>query len=408
MDRVVFPKVASSGSAADSSMNGCRWRTFASSQVDEALAVWRLLEQRIRGTSIACSSTWTDCWLHHYGDLVPSRFLVAEGNGLVRGIALLTDGVSQKLGNVPIRSRHLGTAGEPQVGSVCVEYNRMLVEHGWEDAFHRGLFEHLERDNNWEQLRLDGIDERDLSPWIERFPQSEIRVRDSRYFDLKQARDQGTDAISQLGKSTRANLRRRLRQYGDLKLEWAENVSHADSILKELIELHQARWHAVEEPGAFADNRFRSFQEHVALRLFLERRAVLFRVRQGQETVGCLYLLVDRNRLLDYLSGFVSFDVKPSPGLITHYLCMEEALRRGYDAYDFLVGDKRHKDNLSTHSNRLCWLTWSRPTWKMKSLHLLRTVKRKVSEWKRRVSPSAMNGAADSGTSHHGDEERDR
>lgn len=389
-------------------MNGCRWRTYSSSQIDEALAVWRLLEQRIQGTSVACSSTWTDCWIHHYGDLIPFRLLVAEASGLVRGIALLTDGVMQKWGNVPIRSRHLGTAGEPQVGSVCVEYNRILVEQGWEDQFHRGLFEHLERDNGWEQLRLDGIDERDLSPWMERFPQAEIRVRDSRYFDFKQARDQGTDAISQLGKSTRANLRRRLRQYGDLKLEWAENVSQADSILSELIELHQARWLAVGEPGAFANERFRKFQEHAAIRLFLERRAVLFRVRQGEETVGCLYLLVDRNRLLDYLSGFVSFDVKPSPGLITHYLCMEEALRRGYDAYDFLVGEKRHKDNLSTHTNRLCWLTWSRPTWKMKSLRLLRSVKRTVSEWNRRWHPLDKSQGAETHPARHREEERDQ
>lgn len=364
------------------------WRTYTAATVHEGLSVWRQLERRLGESSLACSATWTDRWLRVYGSVVPYRILAAEAGGLVRGICLLATGAGQKLGPVGIRTKHLGTAGEPQPGSVCVEYNRLLVEPEYEAEFVGGIAESLRRDLSWEQLRIDGFSEQDLRPWLPHFPQAEIQSRDSRYFDLNAARQSGSEILSLLGKSTRSNLRRRLKQYGELDCQWAESADDAEEIFRELVSLHQARWHAVGQPGAFASDRFLRFQTDAGMSLFLERRAVFFRVRHAGDTVGCLLLLVDRNRLLDYLSGFAPFDVKPSPGLISHYLCMEEALRRGYDAYDFLVGDKRHKDNLSTHTARLCWLTWSRPTLKLRALHGLRSLKQRLDRYRRRETPT--------------------
>ncbi|MCA8998468.1 MAG: GNAT family N-acetyltransferase [Planctomycetaceae bacterium] len=369
------------------------WRSYASGDVGDALTDWRHLEQRINDQSAACCSTWTDCWLHHYGKIVPHRILAAEADGRVRGMVLITEGVNQTFGRVPIQTRHIGTAGEPQPGSVCVEYNRLLVEEAWRVPFLHGIVEHLHRDSGWEQLRIDGFAESELEEWQANFPNADVRRRESRYFDFEKARQANSDVITQLGKSTRANLRRRIRQYGDIAVEWAESVAKADEILHELVQLHQARWNAVGELGAFASPYFSGFQRDAAIRLFLEDRAVLFRVMQGTQTVGCLYLLVDRGRLLDYLSGFVSFDVLPSPGLVCHYLCQEEALKRGYNAYDFLVGDKRHKENLSTDTNFLCWLEWSRPSWKMRSLQTMRTVKQRLREWRASSSSSESSNS---------------
>jgi len=343
--------------------------------VHAALAVWRELDCRLENQSIANSATWAESWIQVYGSTVPFRFLIAESNGVARGICLLTSGVGQKLGPFSIRTLHLGTAGEPQPGSVCVEYNRLLVEPEFRAELIALLAEEIHHDQNWEQLRLDGFSSADLQPWLAHFPGAEVRSRDSRYFDLEAARVAGKPVIDLLGRSTRSNLRRRLKQYGHLECEWAETIEQAEEILQELITLHQARWESAGQPGAFASPHFRDFQLLANLKLFLEKKVVLFRVRHQSETVGCLLLLVDENRLLDYLSGFADFNLKPSPGLTTHYLCMEQALRRGYQAYDFLVGEKRHKENLSNGRNQLCWLSWSRSSWKLKTLECLRTWK---------------------------------
>lgn len=355
--------------------NVMTWKTFSDKKADEALALWRELHTRLQSANITTHPTWVKSWIDHYGDLVPHRFLIAESAGVVRGIVLITQGVGKKNGPFPIKSVHLGTAGEPQQGSICVEYNRLLVEEGFRIPFTQGLIDAIQNDSGWESLSFDGIDEQELAPWLAMFPQATVRYRDSPYFDLETARNSTGEVISHLGKSTRSNLRRRIKKYGELQTTWATSQSEAEEIFSELIQLHQARWTAVGEAGAFANERFLHFQKQILQRLFKEQKLVLFRIRHDGETVGALLLLVDQNRLLDYLSGFASFEEKPSIGLVTHYLCMQAALERGYDAYDFLVGEKQHKRNLSNNCQQLCWFDYSRPSMKKHAVSTLRKVK---------------------------------
>lgn len=352
------------------------WRVLPATAADEALALWRKLDRQLTNTSVANCATWVECWLDVYSRVVPVRFVIADRDGQPRGIALLASGIGEQFGPVKVRTLHLGTAGEPQPGSVCVEYNRMLVADGDREQFLQAVLREIASDAKWDQLKLDGFSETDLQPWRDQFPQAEVRSRDSKFFNLQAARDAGSEILPRLGSSTRSNLKRRLKKYGDIQVEWATSLEQAQDIFTQLISLHQARWQGIGQPGAFASERFLQFQQRITVKLFLENKLVLFRAMHEGEPIGCLLLLVDQNRLLDYVSGLASFDVKPSPGLVTHYLCMNEALARGYDAYDFLVGDKQHKDNLSDSVNQLCWLTASRPRLKLRAIDFLRKLKR--------------------------------
>lgn len=354
------------------------WRTCSSANADEALCLWTDLAQRVGNDSITTHPAWVKCWIKNYGDLVPHRFLIAEAAGQVCGIAMLTQGVGRKTGPFSTNTLHLGTAGEPQLGSICVEYNRLLVAEEYNEIFVSGLVEAVYNNTKWETFCLDGFDAADLAPWIKRFPSAEIRSRESRYCDLEQIRENQGDLLSHLGRSTRSNIRRRLKKLDNIETNWVTSLTEAETIFEDLVQLHQARWNSVGQPGAFASERFYNFQKQLLHRLFPEQRVVIFQVKQNGRTVAGLMLLVDQNRLLDYLSGFESFEAIPSIGLITHYLCMEEALTRRYAAYDFLVGEKQHKANLSTHSNQLCWLSASRPTLKNQTINALRKVKRMV------------------------------
>jgi CelD/BcsL family acetyltransferase involved in cellulose biosynthesis len=355
---------------------------------DGLWTLWRDLERRASNVPLAVSSQWTAAWLHHFGDLVEARVAIAEMEGRVCGLALLARSREQRVGPLRLATCHVGTAGEPASESVCVEYNGLLVEDAYHAEFAKKLIE-LAGTTRCDEVRLDGFDEASAQELLHALPSTEITSRASRYFDLEAARERGATVMESLGGSTRSSLRRALKKTGEIEVTQAGTLDEADDILGELIELHQARWQSAGQPGAFASQRFTAFQRELVTRLLPEERVVLLHVRSQALTIGCLMLLVDRGRLLDYLSGFASFEATPSPGIVSHYLAMERALSQGYRAYDFLVGDKRHKANLATNSQNLLWAVWRRPSWKNRVIAGLRAAKRKVA--RRDAAPEASH-----------------
>jgi len=359
-----------------------------------ALAIWRDLEQRVASPPLAASEAWTRIWLDHYGETVRYWFLVAEDAGVVRGICLYTESTERKAPFLTLHTRHLGTAGDPVHESACVEYNSLLAEPAWQSAFLETVSHWLLTQAAGDVIQLDGFSAAEMSELTAHWPAVEVRERDSKYLDLEAVRNSGKDLIDHLGRSTRANLRRKLREYGAIETEWATSLTAAEGLFAELVELHQARWNAIGERGAFASLRFLKFQRALLTELFPQGRCVVFRALHQGDTIGVLLLLVDRNRLLDYLSGLAAFDHKPSPGLVTHYLCQCEAIQRGFTAYDFLVGDKRHKDNLSTHTQILTWTRLARPTLKSRIVAALTHLKRRVRPLPNNSGTLTSNAAA--------------
>jgi len=348
--------------------NEIRLQSFDVNQREAVLEIWRELQQRLGSTSLMCSADWTEIWLKHYQDSITVRFVVGYKQEQVCGICLLSESKHHRIGPVTVRTLHLGTAGELHGESVCVEYNDILCEPRYRNEFVCELQKLIHKQGSWDQFRLDGINTEANKPWPlyenNDSGSSQVtvqsRVRESRYFDLEHCRAEGGDILSLLGKSTRSNIRRRIKKLDEINLEWAETTEQANDIFAELIDLHQARWKKEGEPGAFASSRFTGFQKDLIARLLPQQKVVLCRMKAGTQTIGCLYLLVDKNRLLDYVSGLASFEEVPSSGLISHYLCMNQAMQRGYDAYDFLVGEKRHKENLGKSANQLQWVVCER------------------------------------------------
>ncbi|MGH7202424.1 MAG: GNAT family N-acetyltransferase, partial [Planctomycetaceae bacterium] len=301
-----------------------------------AFAEWSRLESRLADVPLAASRAWTETWLAHYGDLVPHRFAVGRRNGAASAIALLSQGVGQSEGPFRVRTVHLGTAGEPESESVCVEFNALLSEPDCVGEFLQRLLEHLASERDWDELRLDGFALDGAAALFDTAPFL-IEERPSHYFDLAAARSAGETAYQRLGSATRKNLRKNLNAYGTLQTEWAETPDQAEAIFADLVRLHQARWTAAGQPGVYASERFTRFHQALIARLLPNGKLALFRVRSGGETVGCVQLLIDRNRALCYQGGCAPYRGKQSPGLIADYLCIEECLRRGLAAYDFLA-----------------------------------------------------------------------
>lgn len=354
-------------------------RLLPPSEAPAALRVWRELEARLAPGWLTCSADWTETWLEHYGRLVPHRFAVGEREGQPCALALVTEGVGQRRGPIPIRTLHLGTAGEPPRNGVYVEYNRLLVAAEDRPAFAVALVEAIRRDPRWNEFVLDGFAPEDAEALLRAEPGLVARQEACPVVDLRAVAAAGGDVIASLKPGTRQKVRRSLRGFGPVRGEWAETPEQALNILEELIMLHQRRWARAGQPGAFASPYFAGFHRALVPRLVPSQAVILFRVRAEAGTIGCVYCLVEQGRVLSYQSGLAYFDDrKLRPGFTVDALCMQACLERGLAEYNFLAGDSQYKQEMATAERTLVWAVARRPGLKLALVDGLRAARRWV------------------------------
>jgi hypothetical protein len=339
-----------------------------------AETVWTALEAETGNGGLASGWFWTSTWLDAYGDLVPHVFLVAERGGVPCGITLLTRGVNQKHGPIPVRTIHLGTGGEPADVTVWTEYRRLLVRDEDREDVSRAILRHvLESDRSWEEFVFDGFVPEDAEPFLENPGYWFVRREVCPTSDFSRIRAAGGDVIASLGKNTRYSIRRSMRRFGDLTLEVVTTPAQAQDIFDDLIDLHQKHWTARGLPGAFSTQRYVAFHRSLLSGLLERNALVLARVRNTEQTIGCVYGFVEHNRMLMYQTGFADFeDDKLKPGLVSHAMVMQHCLDAGMDEYDFLYGDVRYKRDLSNTTRELVYAVLSKRTLKQALLRRAR------------------------------------
>jgi hypothetical protein len=341
-----------------------------------AMREWRDLERRVASDSISSSWEWTTGWIRHFGGSVPHQILVAREQGIVRGMCLLTY-PEEQIGPFTVRTVHLGTAGERDRDSLCIEYNRLLVDELYRKPMAFSLLKYLREDPSWDLLRFEGLAPEEAQVLKEAEPDFVLTAKESPYCNLSCDLSSGPEPLyERLGNSTRTNLKRKLRQWGEVRIEWVEELSQARTIYHDLIRLHQERWEAAGMPGSFSSRPFRDFHWDLIHSLLRSGKVSLVRVSNKEGVIGCVLSYIERKTLLFYQMGTNQEFARGSPGMITIYLVMEEAARRGYERFDFLAGEGEHKQRLSTGMNQLVWADYQRSNLKMGTIENLRHAKR--------------------------------
>lgn len=328
-----------------------------SSDRADVLRQWTELEQRIGHLGLPCSPDWTEAWLNAYGELVPHSFLLVRDSSTktLQGICLVTEGVVQKDGPFTVRTLHVGPAGEPEADHVCVQYNRLLVDPEFESEFVRLIVEHLESRSEFDQWNVDGIETGKLAAFHQHESELQLRVEPAYGFDFGKARAESTDILSQFRSSTRRKVKRSLKAWDILSVEWADTLDDAVDAFNEMVQLHQARWNSAGKPGSYSSKRFTAFHEELLTRLVPQGRMAFVRVRSSDETIGIVQLLIEHRRALLYQCGRSVANKTRSPGVVVDYLAMEECLKQGLDAYDFLAFATQHKRHLANMSTDIVW-----------------------------------------------------
>ena len=297
-----------------------------SSERAVAAAWWQELADVLQNSNITNSWPWVAAWTQCFGDRIPHSFAFALRQNRPVGAALVTQAPLQ-IGPVAVPALFLGTAGEGHAEPTFVQYNRVLVADAELEAFAGCLLARL-MDLPWSVLRLQGFVPEHAEALIGAGQQLGLRFHVDRFQAFTHVLRE--EAFASLSHDTRSKLRRSMRilakELGPLSTEWAETPAQPRDILCELIELHTSQWQARGETGALHTERLRNY--HLALidELF-PQHAILFRARQGETTIGCLFNLVEGGHVTNHRSGIRFFpdDNRLKPGYVTDLLFMEEA-----------------------------------------------------------------------------------
>jgi len=342
-----------------------------------AAAIWTDLDAPSFFTSWGWIGTWLAC--------LPSdrrvQLLVVRERGGIVGAGCLGEHRTLRRGVVPIRSLNLNSTGVQRFDELVIEYNGLT---GAEPPL-LALLDQLSAMTGWDELALPGVREDSFGgiAALEGRYRLAIERRSPVYFvDLEAVRAKGY--LPLLSSNTRTQVKRAQKTAGSITLEVAQDAGHAIEIYEELRALHTAGWRERGQPGAFTDPWIDRFHRRLIATRFHAGEIQLLRVRSGAVTHGCLYNFVWRGRVLQYQTGFrPSTDSRDKPGYVCHTAAIEHCAATGVGIYDFLAGDHRYKDSLSTGNAQLVWCKVQRPRWRFaledRLVDLVRSVRNKRS-----------------------------
>jgi CelD/BcsL family acetyltransferase involved in cellulose biosynthesis len=331
---------------------------------------WRALEAR-RAPPFFRSWGWIGCWLRHLPpDRQPLAAIATSGAALV-GLGVFVGYPVRRYGLIPAQRVALHQSGEAALDSLYIEHNGLLAEHGHASAVWQATLAQLTRRGAFDEVVLGGLDSRSAELCVEaaRAQGREVVVRQRRrsaHLDLAQLRRSGGGLADALSGNTRHQLMRARRIYeaaGPLSLRAARTADEALAMLEQLKALHQQSWRRRGAPGCFATPSFEAFHRDLIGERFRHGEIRLLCAAAGGQAIGYLYNFAYANRIYAYQSGFdYAADGRLKPGLVTHALAIEQALREGFAVYDFMAGENRLKAGFASHWSDMVWLSVRRPS----------------------------------------------
>lgn len=335
----------------------------------DAQKYWNLLEKKVDNVPLVCTWEWVATWIEHFGDIVDYTFFVGFDGDKVVGITLITKEATRWL-PVPVNAYHLGTQGEPLRDWIHMVNNNILALDSYYGEYIQALTAVVMDTFNWEELLIE-----DANPvFAEEFKKSlrkyNIPTREvietCHIVNLDRIRKSNKTVLEYLSADTRYQIKRNLKEFQELDVEYAETLPQAISILDELIVLQKESFQKKGRRSPFASSRFTKFQYAILKKRFSKGNIILFRVRSKRlGTVGCFSLYNDNKTAFGYLCGLRDYStleintINPKrlkPGFVMHALCMQECLERGINEYNFSIGNEPYKKEFTSETKKLVTL----------------------------------------------------
>ena len=318
--------------------------------------IWRSLELDAAPTYFQ-SWGWIENWLAALHDDAPPLAVIFDRDRPVAAF-FLGRHHERRHGVLPSEVFSVNACGDAHQ-DCCVDRNALLRAPDAGVTLET-LIDHLPED--WDELELPAIE-------LAQYPELGRLGGDRRYrarvdrelsvpiVDLDTVRSVEGGYLAIVSLAIRAQILRARHAAGQVDIEIAGDHDHALDIYGELLRLHARRHHESGRSGAFADPWFERLHRRLIAERFASGEIQLVRMSAGGTTLGCLYNLVYRGRVVAYQSGFARGE--PLPGYLCHAASIAHNAAEGAACYE-LAGDARHEHGLATGAIRLGWVRFQR------------------------------------------------
>jgi CelD/BcsL family acetyltransferase involved in cellulose biosynthesis len=321
---------------------------------------WERLLAGAAVTSVFASFDWQYLWWRSYGRSRPLRLLVASEGDEVLGIVATYLTTERVLGR-PVRLlRFVGTGGDTSPDDLGP-----VLAAGREADVARALAEALVALDGWDVLHLQDMQPEcaftdALAAAARRASLSSRAGRSERisFLSLPATSDAWLASMHRDRRYRVRKMRRDLAAaHPDARfVSWSEPAT-LDAGIDRLVHLHQKRWTEAGQAHGFSSPEYVGFHRSVMGACLARGRLRLYGLELAGQVVAMFYLYRFRDTLFLMQAGFDPDHARVKPGLVLLAWIVEEAIREGCGALDFLKGEHRYKDELANGERSTTYLT---------------------------------------------------
>jgi CelD/BcsL family acetyltransferase involved in cellulose biosynthesis len=307
------------------------------SKLEDLRTIWNPILQRSEDNNIFSTLEWLSCWWKHFGNDRQLRILVAKEDDEILGIAPL------------MLSRysfmHLGNMAKIEfIGSPDSDYNNFILLKKEKECL-KLFLSYLMSQSDWDYLQLRDVHDESLSLRL----LYEIRANQPWNLDFKVGtlcpyitlRNSFSELMNRLGPNMRANIRRQMRKLQKKYQVSIKTYTDFDSINKAMntfFDLHQKRWTAKGEPGAFSSKIIRDFHIDIAKRFAEKNWLSLYFLAVDDKSIAAEYSFCYDQKVYYYLSGFDPKYENYSVGNLLRSHIIEVYIQKGFKEFDLMRG----------------------------------------------------------------------
>ncbi len=360
----------------------CEW--FKNPDREWLKSVWQCLEPKTEA-NFFLSWMWIGTWL----DTFVKEFYVIEARKKNETVGLgiiVTKPCGFRFDRLSAK-HYLHRTGIPSEDQIWIEYNDFLIASKDTDNIRGAMFSSVAYRIGKKEAFVVGASKPEQFSTVNTFGLCERKIWEthSYYLELKEFSREMPSLLKSLSRNARYQITRSLRKYeeiGPVTIDTMVTEQEALDLLKYASPYHLARWGGESSGSGLANRKFVAFHRQL-IRSGLPAGVIqLHHIKAGNETIGIVYNFKYRNTIYFYFCAMNYSRVISSshykPGLVSHYLLIEKAIKEGADIYDFMGGKGRYKSTFANKRGTLSVYQFERSRWLLSAENCARELKHKL------------------------------